>query len=440
MMRTLSFVALAALTTALPQLPTEADLDLALAAIGGVAALHEAEAFDQTEMTTEVEDGSWDANHLFFYALDQTLPSFKRCGEVDAAPYMPKELFLPKNKMALRAYVDATVKLYTVPVLGMGVKLGRCSSVGFTQHGGAVQGISWTSNMMGPVCAARCGCNYQGQYTGKFARNLPYCKGSYKNNPKGGNYCSLCGTQTSCPGCTAGTVVVQLYYQNSADKAKLTHAAALKASAAAAAAKGAAAKQAAYQGLFKKHLYFRLVNTCQGEWNGANCRLARPYTLKSRCGEVDAAPRMPVELFEAKNKAALNAYIKLTIEQYKVVGPKLELGRCADIGYRSPAGSANARWAPYNLMSGVCETQCNCWWGGNYCQGAKTNKVGPINGGCQGKSCFCTLCQGAGLSGPRGSPNPGKNYNTAAKIDFFVKKTGCADGLPPPCPAEGERR
>jgi len=33
------------------------------------------------------------------------------------------------------------VKLYTVPALDMGVKLGRCSSVGFTQHC-AVQGIS----------------------------------------------------------------------------------------------------------------------------------------------------------------------------------------------------------------------------------------------------------------------------------------------------------
>ena len=81
------------------------DLDLALAAIGGVAALHEAEHFDQTEMTTKVEDGSWDENHLFFYALTNTLPTLKRCGEVDAAPYMRKELFLPRNKMALRAYV-----------------------------------------------------------------------------------------------------------------------------------------------------------------------------------------------------------------------------------------------------------------------------------------------------------------------------------------------
>jgi len=118
----------------------------------------------------------------------------------------------------------------------------------------------------GPVCATRCGCNYQGQYTGKFAKNLPYCKSSNENNQAGGNFCSLCGTKTS--GCSSGTVVVQLYYQSAVDKTHLAFAKALNATHAAAVAQKKAAAKKKYQGLFKKHLWFRGVNTCPGEWVG----------------------------------------------------------------------------------------------------------------------------------------------------------------------------
>merc|ERR1711865_334472 len=60
----------------------------------------------------------------------------------------------------------------------------------------------------------------------------------------------------------------------------------------------------------------------------------------NRCGDVDAAPRMPASLFEPQNALELQMYITLTEQLYHVKGMdrpnpdlKLHQGRCKDHSY-----------------------------------------------------------------------------------------------------------
>ena len=85
----------------------------------------------------------------------------------------------------------------------------------------------------------------------------------------------------------------------------------------------------------------------------------------SRCGEVDAASRMPAALFEPKNAEFLKLYEKLTVAFYKApfdpeLG-KLAVGRCKDIGF-TECGSAEQGvvWANAALMDPICASKCNC--------------------------------------------------------------------------------
>ena len=144
-------------------------------------------------------------NHLYFYSTD----GIGRCGEVDAAPFMPATLFEPANLLALAAYAEAAIRLYTNPMRGAtALKLGQCASIGYTHCGGRVQGIGWTpSALMGPVCAEQCECNYEGAST---IPGLPYCK-DQPDDPEAGKWCSLCGPTTSCADCVAGSVTISLY-------------------------------------------------------------------------------------------------------------------------------------------------------------------------------------------------------------------------------------
>ena len=69
---------------------------------------------------------TWVNNHSGAYQrVDQ-------CGEVDAAPFMPKDLFEPSHKLALLAYVEATVSLFGMPSGPHpgDLKLGRCKDHG----------------------------------------------------------------------------------------------------------------------------------------------------------------------------------------------------------------------------------------------------------------------------------------------------------------------
>ena len=96
-------------------------------------------------------------------------------------------------------------------------------------------------------------------------------------------------------------------------------------------------------------LYFRTVKDATAASN------------PGKCGEVNAAPRIPLSLFDPSNAAELKAYEDLTIALYTVTaGSKLEVGRCADIGYSTPAGSTSAAWAPNALMVPICKSKCNC--------------------------------------------------------------------------------
>eukprot|EP01045_Picozoa_sp_COSAG04_P027849 COSAG04_NODE_4169_length_2257_cov_14.557488_1_plen_76_part_10 len=53
-------------------------------------------------------------SHLYFYWVNNH-SKVDQCGEVDAAPFMPKDLFEPSHKLALLAYVEATINLFDMP-------------------------------------------------------------------------------------------------------------------------------------------------------------------------------------------------------------------------------------------------------------------------------------------------------------------------------------
>ena len=149
-----------------------------------------------------------DANgghHLWFRSTD---PALGWCGEIDAAPYMPAEIFQPQHFLSLLAYAHVTTSLYSYPDYPDGTPsratplvAGRCSGIDYNRYGGVLTGISWfgADGLMGPVCAERCGCNFEGQSN----LHLPACEDG-PDDPSTGSFCSLCGPTTGCPGC--GTV------------------------------------------------------------------------------------------------------------------------------------------------------------------------------------------------------------------------------------------
>ena len=101
----------------------------------------------------------------------------------------------------------------------------------------------------------------------------------------------------------------------------------------------------------------------------------------NRCGDVDAAPRMPASLFEPENKAALQAYINVTIDLFHITDgnpsdpqkTQLKQGTCKENGCGTllpgcPSRKPNcdypnpimAEWAPKKMMKIICDTSCNC--------------------------------------------------------------------------------
>jgi len=378
-------------------------------------------------------------HHLYFHATDAPTPTFLRCGEVDAAPYMPASLFEPANALALAAYAEVTIRAYVNPnPLAEGpLALGRCSSIGYNQPGGGVQGISWFgrgSGLMGPVCAERCNCNFRGD----GPSGLPACRDA-ADDPTRGEFCSLCGPSTACPGCTAGTVVISLFYPGgppppaptpptpAPPPAHVLYTCQNSQCVVSDQGLGMAdceaictpASPAPHAG---NELYFRFVNQLDGG---------------DRCGEVDAAPRMPVALFEPSNKPMLDAYIALTIDNYRPLGRdggafldgpsnRLELGRCADVGYTTYSGdSANADWTgrgrvTNDVMETICQVQCNCRYHLGQCHGYADDSV--RNGAVAGN--YCSLCNWAP---PSNSARPQVPfYNGEAQVFFFVRPFGGA--------------
>ena len=170
------------------------------------------------ELAQHVEVDADGSNHLFLHATDNILEP--RCGQVDAALYMPPSIFEPTAALSLAAYVESTILLYNNPNPSASpLALGRCAEIGYIgPSAGIVQGISWrgrgapgdNGGLMGQVCAERCQCSFQG--TGP--EDLPFCRDE-PDQPALGRFCSLCGPGTFCPGCNPGnTVVIDLFFRD----------------------------------------------------------------------------------------------------------------------------------------------------------------------------------------------------------------------------------
>ena len=146
----------------------------------------------------------------------------------------------------------------------------------------------------------------------------------------------------------------------------------------------------------KNHLWFNLIN-----------RYVPGVYPVGRCGEVDAAQRIPPKLFEPQYKAVLQKYIKATLKFYGG-----SLGRCADmqfpssggpgaVNYTQYDGTTVAEWLPDAFVP-VCRALCGCdpksTWNPSFPTGRKICKETPLNCACAdvpdepGKGHFCSLC------------------------------------------------
>jgi len=159
------------------------------------------------------------------------------------------------------------------------------------------------------------------------------------------------------------------------------------------------------------HLWFYWINN-QGGYDEKTCR----RTGQCRCGDVDAASRMPAELFEPKNFLRLAQYATITVKYYDslpgasgmitkytpgVAG--LKLGRCKTQTVYTCSGTSEgtgtASWvnvATFTadvLMGPICKKQCGCTY-----PACPDQPDDPATGK------FCSLC--------------GPKYNAPAQISF----------------------
>ena len=187
---------------------------LAAALLPGAFAIpaNDATAMHRALQTTVDANGD---NHLYFHSIN----AGGDCGHIDAAPYMPAELFEPENIVQLFLYTTFTTSLWVGGQLGstQRVTVGACTNK--NNVGGKIYKPSeppslfeanWfgeSGSLMGPVCADKCGCDFQGL----GPADLPACTDA-PDDPAKGEFCSLCGPTTACPGCRQGKgVVVELF-------------------------------------------------------------------------------------------------------------------------------------------------------------------------------------------------------------------------------------
>ena len=120
-----------------------------------------------------------------------------------------------------------------------------------------------------------------------------------------------------------------------------------------------------------------------------------------RCGQVDAAQRMPLALFDPQFKSQLDLYIKLTEAFYNPDGPiqfvRLQQGKCISAGYSQLNGTVTAPWMTPALQSAGCRTRCNC----STSVDCKDVPDDPSTGH------FCSLC--------------GPKYNSPILVDLYYK-------------------
>jgi len=79
--------------------------------------------------------------------------------------------------------------------------------------------------------------------------------------------------------------------------------------------------------------------------------------LRGRCGEVDAAPRMPAGIFN--NPFALAEYIDFTIKYYSIDNAELEQKPCDRKG-RLQHSNQSVSWTDPTLMKEICGPFCKC--------------------------------------------------------------------------------
>ena len=114
-----------------------------------------------------------------------------KCGEVDAAPRMPDDIWA--DPKAVDEYVAVTLALYAIGGRGQ-LKQGRCPRQGWRFTG--TQTTTWTTRkLMEVACNERCNCRY------------PDCK-DVPDDPKEHRYCSLCGPKFNA------RVKVKIYQRN----------------------------------------------------------------------------------------------------------------------------------------------------------------------------------------------------------------------------------
>ena len=171
------------------------------------------------------------------------------------------------------------------------------------------------------------------------------------------------------------------------------------------------------------HLWFRSIYKCQSS--------------EYHCGEVDAAPRMPPDIFHnANGRGPIGLYVDYVVDRLWDSGASncpavhLETGRCADKGYtKVPPPGARwewSNWAPEGLMGELCQRACKC----NYLNLNKTVLcsappcVPPQLPECQDtvdkptSGLYCSLC--------------GPKFNKPIHIDMFDCKLGGKNECPGP--------
>ena len=138
------------------------------------------------------------------------------------------------------------------------------------------------------------------------------------------------------------------------------------------------------------HLYFYYLNNGTARF---------PSTCKNgmcRCGEIDAAQRMPAALFNPLAIRSLANYASLTIKYYGSLGMdrQLALGRCQDkasftnshgltTNYKCFGGGVQGiNWTTGSLLNGICQKQCGC----GEAQSCKDVPDQPFKGK------WCSLC------------------------------------------------
>merc|ERR1711865_371941 len=139
-------------------------------------------------------------NHLWFRGWTGGGFNIWQCGEVDAAPRIPKAMFDPSNAAALKAYEDITIALFATYTLGvkqpLNLELGRCADNNYTYAAGS-QKVDWAPvQLMEGICQVKCNCNFTDARTS--TGQLPKCKDE-PDDPAAATWGSLCGPKFNKP-------------------------------------------------------------------------------------------------------------------------------------------------------------------------------------------------------------------------------------------------